>query len=278
VSAPRVIDSHVHLWDPADGYAWLAARPELRRPVTAAEARAELDAAGVAEAILVQADDTLLDTERMLAVAAEHPWVAAVVGWVPLDDPARAAAELERLGAHPKLRGIRHLVHDDPRRDFLELPAVRASLALLAERGLAFEVPDAWPAHLGQASALAAALPGLTIVIDHLAKPPFGGPDWDAWAAALREAAAHPNTVAKVSGLHARGVAHPARVVRPAWDAALEAFGPGRLMYGSDWPMTAAEGGYASTHAQLAPLIDELAPAERSAIYAGTACRVYALG
>jgi len=275
--ADEVVDTHVHLWDPADGYAWLArVDPALRRPITAADARAELEAAGVDRAVLVQADDTASDTARMLA-AAENPWVAGVVGWVPLDDPALAEAELDRLGAYPKLRGIRHFVHDDPRRDFLELPAVRTSIALVAERGLAFDVPDAWPGHVGQASALAAALPGLTVVIDHLAKPPFGRDDWDAWAEALREAAALPNTVAKVSGLHAAGFAHPVEVVRPAWDLALELFGPERLMYGSDWPMTAAAGGYASTHAQLGALIGELAPGERRAIWSGTARRVYRL-
>jgi L-fuconolactonase len=272
-----VIDAHLHLWDPAEGYAWLAGVAEgLRRPVTADEAEAALAAAGVDAGVLVQADDTAADTDRMLA-AARRPWVAGVVGWVPLEDEARAAAELERRCAEPKFRGIRHLVHNDPRAEFLELPAVRASLARVAAHGLAFDVPDAWPRHLAQASDLAAALPELTVVIDHLAKPPFGTEEWEAWAEALRRAAALPNTVAKVSGLHAAGVAHPAEVVRPAWDLALEAFGPERLMYGSDWPMTAAAGGYDSTWRQLSALIDELSPPERDALYAGTARRVYRL-
>lgn len=273
-----VVDAHVHLWDPADGYAWLArVDPGLRRPITAADARVELDAAGVDEAILVQADDTAADTDRMLAAAAAHDWIVGVVGWVPLDDAVRAAAELERRAAEPKLRGIRHLVHDDPRDGFLALPAVRESLARVAVQGLAFDIPDAWPRHLAPASDLAAALPELTIVIDHLAKPPFGGADWDDWAAALTAVAAHPNTVAKVSGLHSGGVARPVDVVRPAWDLALELFGPDRLLYGSDWPMTAAGSGYLSTWNQLGELIGELAPAEQLALYSGTARRVYGL-
>jgi L-fuconolactonase len=272
-----VIDAHLHLWDPADGYVWLARVAEgLRRPITAEEAEAALAAAGVDAAVLVQADDTAADTDRMLA-AAREPWVAGVVGWVPLDDEARAAAELERRAADPKLRGIRHLVHDDPRAEFLELPAVRASLRRVAAHGLAFDVPDAWPRHLAQAADLAAALPELTVVIDHLAKPPFGTEEWDAWARELRRAAALSNTVAKVSGLHAAGVAHPVEVVRPAWELALAAFGPERLMYGSDWPMTAAAGGYDSTWRQLTALIDELRAPERDAVYAGTARRVYRL-
>ncbi|GAA4168526.1 amidohydrolase family protein [Gryllotalpicola koreensis] len=273
-----IIDAHVHLWDPADGYAWLAnVDPGLRRPITAADVRAELDAAGVAEAILVQADDTAADTGRMLAAAAAHEWIVGVVGWVPLDDAARAASELERRATEPKLRGIRHLVHEDPRGDFLALPAVRASLARAARLGLVFDIPDAWPRHLAQASDLSAALPELTVVIDHLAKPPFGGADWGDWAAALTAVAAHPNTVAKVSGLHTGGVAHPVDTVRPAWELALELFGPDRLLYGSDWPMTAAGSGYLSTWSQLGALIGELAPIEQTAIYAGTARRVYGL-
>lgn len=275
-----VIDAHVHLWDPAQGYTWqrdFGFTPELRRPITAAEARIELDRAGVDQAILVQADDTSADTELMLAAAEANPWIAGVVGWIPLEDPARAEAELDQRAASPALRGIRHLVHFDSRADFLELPAVRASLAHVARHGLAFDVPDAWPKHLAQASDLAAALPDLTVVIDHLAKPPFSEDAWDAWAAALRHAAALPNTVAKVSGLHAAGVAHPVEVVRPAWELALEVFGPDRLMYGSDWPMTAAAAGYASTWHQLRALIGELAPAEQAAIYAGTARQVYGL-
>jgi len=275
-----VIDAHVHLWDPADGYAWqldFGFEPGLRRPITAAEARTELDAAGVDQAILVQADNTAVDTDRMLAAAAANPWIAGVVGWIPLDDPARADAALDARADETALRGIRQLVHFDARGDTLELPGVRASLALVARRGLAFEVPDAWPRHLAQTSDLAAALPELTVVIDHLAKPPFGGEDWGAWAAELARAAERPNTVAKVSGLHAAGVAHPVDVVRPAWELALEMFGPDRLMYGSDWPMTAAGSGYASTWWQLGTLVAELSAPERHALLEGTARRVYRL-
>lgn len=276
-----VIDAHVHLWDPADGYPWLSLiDPALKHPITAADAKATLADSGVTRAVLVQADDTAADTERMLAAAAE-PWVVGVVGWVPLDDPARAAADLERFAGVPKLRGIRHLVHFDARADFLEFPSVRGSLARVAAHGLAFDVPDAWPRHLDQATALAAELPELTVVIDHLAKPPFdagiGGDEWSAWAAALRRAAALPNVLGKVSGLHRAGDAYPVETVRPAWDLALELFGPDRLMYGSDWPMTVAGSGYASTWRQLRTLIDELSSDEREQLYAGTAQRAYRL-
>ena len=183
-----MIDAHLHLWDRSrGGYAWIT--PELGpldRDFGPDEAAAELRAAGVDAAILVQADDSASDTRFMLDVARRHDWVAGVVGWVPLDDARAAAAALDELDAEPLLRGIRHLVHDDPRDEFLDLPAVRTSLAAVAAHGLAFDVPDAWPRHLAGAGRVARAVPELTVVIDHLAKPPVGTDAFAAWEAELR--------------------------------------------------------------------------------------------
>lgn len=281
MTAPaRTIDAHLHLWDRAvSEYAWIT--PDLG-PLDAdfgpGQARAELDAAGIEAAILVQAEDSLADTRFMLDVAARHDWVAGVVGWVPLDDRAAASAALDAFDDEPALRGIRHLVHDDPRNDFLELPDVRASLAEVARRGLAFDVPDAWPHHLHSAGALARALPELTVVIDHLAKPPVGGDDFDAWRAEFEAAAALPNTVAKFSGLHLPGVPFGVATVRPLWELALDAFGPDRLMYGGDWPMSVPHGGYRPTWTVMSRCLETLAPDERAAVLGGTAERVYSPG
>ena len=195
-------------------------------------------------AILVQADDSASDTRFMLDVARRHDWVAGVVGWVPLDDPRAAAAALDELDAEPLLRGIRHLVHDDPRDEFLDLPAVRTSLAAVAAHGLAFDVPDAWPRHLAGAGRVARAVPELTVVIDHLAKPPVGTDAFAAWEAELRRVAALPNTMAKFSGLHLPGVPFTVDTVGALLDVALDAFGAERLMYGGDWPMSVPHGGY----------------------------------
>jgi L-fuconolactonase len=274
-----IIDSHLHLWTRSDGaYLWLTpAAGELYADFEAHQAGAELAAAGVDAAVLVQADDTDADTDAMLRVADEHAWAVGVVGWVKLDDPAQAEAQLERRTQHPAFRGVRHLVHDDPRDEFLELPSVRQSLGLLAARGLAYDVPNAWPRHLAQVTALAGALPGLTVVIDHLAKPPRGTDDFDAWRAELERAAAHPNTVGKVSGLRMPGTEYSVAAVREVWEIALAAFGPDRLLWGSDWPITVPDGGYQPTYDVLAELIGELSPAERDAVLGGTARRVYGL-
>lgn len=277
--AGRRTDAHLHLWDLAGGgYAWLATQPAaLRRTFTPEQAWLELQRCRIDRAVLVQAADCEPDTELMLQVAREQSWVAGVVGWVQLDDPTVAADQLDRWQEHPAFCGVRHLVHADPRADFLRLPAVRQSLALLAERGIAFDVPDAWPRHLGATAELAAALPDLRIVVDHLGKPPFGREDWQAWRGALGAVAAQPNTSAKVSGLQVPGRAFTVAEVRPAWESALELFGPGRLMWGSDWPLTVLVDGYQGTWQVMAALLQELSGQEQARILDGTATAVYRL-
>ncbi len=274
-----MIDAHLHLWDlRRSAYSWIT--PELgplHTTITAERAAGELAAVGVERAVLVQAEDSVVDTELMLEVAAEHDWVAGVVGWVQLDDPAVAAAQLDRFTADPAFRGVRHLVHDDPRDDFLALPAVRNSLGLLAERGLPYDVPDAWPRHLTATAELAGALPELTLVLDHLGKPPHGKPDLPDWRQAFAAVAARPNTVAKVSGLQVRGEPFTAEAIRPSWEAALELFGPDRLLWGSDWPMTLLTAGYGGTWEVLSLLLGELTDEEQGKILTGTAQRVYGL-
>jgi L-fuconolactonase len=274
-----VIDAHLHLWDlRRSAYSWIT--PELgplHTTITAERATGELAAVGVKRAVLVQAEDSVADTEFMLEVAAEHDWVAGVVGWVQLDDPGVASGQLDRFAADPAFRGVRHLVHDDPRDDFLALPAVRTSLRMLAERGLPFDVPDAWPRHLTATAELAGALPDLTVVLDHLGKPPHGRREFPDWRAAFEGVAACPNTVAKVSGLQVRGEPFTVAGIRPAWETALELFGPDRLMWGSDWPMTLLTAGYAGTWDVMAELFGELTEKEQGKILEGTAQRVYRL-
>lgn len=276
-----LLDAHLHLWDlGSGGYGWLGPQHgPLHRSFSPEDAARELRGCGVDAAVLVQAEDSEADTLFMLDVADRCAWAVGVVGWVQLDDPAQVEDQLARYadhaGFHRVFRGVRHLVHDDPRDDFLELAPVRRSLGLLAERDLVLDVPDAWPRHLTRLPDLADAVPGLTLVLDHLGKPPRGTDELDAWAAALREAARRPNVVAKVSGLQCAGQPFSPASLRRVWEQALEAFGPDRLMYGGDWPMTVPDGGYQRHWQVLAALADELAPDERAAVLAGTAERTY---
>jgi L-fuconolactonase len=274
-----VVDAHLHVWDlDRSEYSWLTpALGPLYATFTPEQAHAELTATGIDQAVLVQAEDTERDTDLMLDAARRHPWIGGVVGWIRLDDPAVAARQLERWTTEPRLCGVRHLVHDDPRDDFLALEPVRRSLRLLADRGIPFDVPDAWPRHLAATADLAAAIADLRVVVDHLGKPPFGGADWDDWRATLVAVAARPNTVAKLSGLQVPGTPFTVAAVRPAWDVALELFGPDRLMWGSDWPLTVLVGGYQHAWDVMSALIGELSADEQRQILSGTATRTYAL-
>ncbi len=286
--SPRVVDAHLHVWDVEQARpGWLG--PEhgvLDRTWTWDDAAAELAAGGVDGAVLVQADDTLAETDALLALHEAHgpgtpgppaPAVLGVVGWLPLERPDELAAALaDRAG---RLCGVRQLVHDDPRPDVLLLPEVAASLELLAQAGLPLDVPDAWPRHLDQVTRLADAHPDLVLVLDHLGKPPRADRDDLArWATSLAALAERPNVVAKVSGLHAAGAAHTPNALREVLDHALACFGAERLMHGSDWPMTVPHGGYAATHTALVgpgSLLAELSPAEQEHLLSGTATRTY---
>jgi L-fuconolactonase len=276
---PAPLDAHLHVWDlTVNTYPWLGPQHgALFTSFSPEQAQRELAATGVGSAILVQAEDSVAETEYMLDIADRHDWVAGVVGWVPLEEPDAAAATLERFGRHPRFCGVRQLVHDDPRPDVLDLPSVRASLRHLAAAGVPLDVPDAWPRHLEQAGRLAGDIPDLVIVVDHLAKPPRGLPELAEWRAQMAGVARHPTAVAKVSGLRRPGMPYSVEALRPVWEAALELFGPERLMFGSDWPMTVPEGGYRPTYEVLAALIGELSAAERRSVMGGTARRVYRL-
>lgn len=276
----RVIDSHLHLWDlGVSDYSWLGPQHgELFASFLPPEAEGELAAAGVDGAVLVQAEDSTADTAWLLEVASASEWALGVVGWVQLDDPAIAATQLEEWLQHPAFCGVRHLIHDDPRDDFLHLSVVRDSLRLVSEAGLAFDISDAWPRHLSHATALAADHPDLRIVLDHLGKPPRGSEQLPGWRAVLARFAAHPNTVAKLSGLRVPGEPYTVDALAFVWETALDLFGPSRLLWGSDWPITVPEGGYGPTKAVLDELISQLSETERSAIQGETAVETYGLG
>jgi L-fuconolactonase len=282
--AVPTIDAHLHVWDLAlHDYAWLGPQHgRLYASFSPDQAREGLAGCGVGSAVLVQAEDSTAETEYLLDVADRHPWVAGVVGWLPLADPGATAAFLETFRRHPRFCGVRHLVHADPRPDFLDTAPVRESLRQVADAGLPFDVPDAYPRHLEQAGRLADDLADLVVVIDHLAKPPLGRPAMGEWRVQLERVARSANTVAKVSGLRAPGAPYTVAAVRPAWDVALDVFGPERLMFGSDWPVTVPEDahgpqGYRPTYEVLAALVGELSPAEQRAVMGDTARRVYRL-
>lgn len=289
-----VTDTHLHLWDLAESpYAWLAgAASELRRTVTIEDVRADLVALGVTRVVLVQADDTPEDTAHLQRVAraigtAGRGITAAgggavdaagtilradVVGWLPLKDPAAVRAALSDPQRTDHLVGVRHLVHDEPDPGFLDLPEVAESLDLLAEAGLPLDVPDAFERHMAQVARVADRHPGLTVVLDHLGKPPLGDRSAMArWQGQLETIAARPNVVAKVSGLATSGNGD----FTAAADLALALFGAERLMVGSDWPIAPTHRDLGSGFAPLLAHVRTWSAADVRAVTHDTAARIY---
>jgi L-fuconolactonase len=274
-----IVDAHQHFWNlDRSPYAWLG--PDMApifRTIEADELEPHLRAAGVDTTVLVQADNSAADTAYLLEVADKWPWVGAVVGWVPLDEPEEAQRRLEVLTCHPKFRGVRHLMHDEADADWIVRDRVLAGLEVIAAFGLPFDVVAVFPNHLRHVPTLASRIPDLTMVIDHLAKPPIRTQGWEPWAAQLREAAACPRVFAKVSGLNT--AADPerwqVRDLAPYVDWAISCFGSDRLMFGSDWPVLELAGDYARVWAATEALLADLGQGERAAILGGTAERVY---
>lgn len=280
-----VTDTHLHLWDlSSGGYAWLAGAPrELRRDARWEDTAGAHARLGVRRVVLVQADDTLADTAAMDAAAGRIEADSGpvdrvdVVAWLPLADPAATAAFLADPVQRRRVVGARHLVHDDPDPGFLDRPAVRESLGMLAADRLPVDVPDAYPRHLTQAARVAREVQGLTVVLDHLGKPPLGDDaEMEQWEAQLRTFAGLSGTVAKLSGLSTSGQGYAApEQLRRAVELAVELFGPQRLMFGSDWPIAPAPFDLSSATSGLLALLDELPASDRDEIMRGTAARVY---
>ena len=277
-----MIDTHVHVWQLSAGwYAWNT--PDLG-DVHADSAMGDIGeamrAAGVGSAVLVQAADTLAETDWLLGLAQRDERVAGVVGYLPLGDPAALGDLVIHYAAGP-LVGVRQLWHGHDRADELSDPAVLTSLAVLGDAGLAVDVPDAYPALWPALTRAVAEVPQTTFVLDHCGKPPFGDrvawADWEARFAAL---AAYPNVVIKLSGLFGgTGSGMPptgaelARVSELARDLA----GAERIMVGSDWPMTRATLAYGDTVDRLRALLASWPPQDQAAATETTARTVYRL-
>jgi L-fuconolactonase len=279
-----IVDAHQHFWDlDRVDYPWLVpAHGPIYRTFQPPELEPQLRAAGIDRTVLVQAANSFEDTDAMLEQAGRYEWIGAVVGWVPLDVPAATSRALdEKYLRDPHFRGVRHLNHEEADPDWLVRPAVIDSLRVLQAHGLVFEAVSVWPLHLRHVPTLARACPDLTIVVDHLAKPPIKGGDLTAWASDLRNAAACPNVHAKVSGLNtaADWETWTAEDLVPAIGTAVEAFGTDRLMFGSDWPVALLAGDYdrvwRATCRALSLL--SLSDAEQAGILGDNAAALYRL-
>jgi L-fuconolactonase len=277
------IDAHHHLWRYAPAnYSWIT--PEmgpLRRNFLPSDLKPLLDRAGIAGAIAVQARQSLEETEWLLGVAAKDPdnsiWMRGVVGWAPIAS-AEFADVLAQLRQHTKLKGLRHVIQDEPDDNYILNPDFNRGIRTLRDTGLVYDILIHMR-HLRQTIRFVDAHPNQSFVLDHSAKPPILSGAVEPWMAQIRELAERPNICCKLSGLVTEADMKrwtPADL-EPYWRVVLEAFGPGRLLFGSDWPVVLLASGYQrwvdTVRTWTAPLSED----EQEAIWGGTARRIYSL-
>ena len=280
-----IIDAHHHLWDlSVRDQDWITgpAMAPIARSFGLDDLRPLAEAAGVSATILVQTVTVAEETPEMLALAASDPLVAGVVGWTDLTAPdiADTLARLRALPGGDRLVGVRHQVQGEPDPDWLRRPDVLRGLRAVADAGLVHDLV-VLPHQLPAAVHAASAVPELTFVLDHAGKPPIAGARpgdglREAWEAGVRALAARPNAVCKLSGLVTEAAPGATQGdFTPFARVILDAFGPGRIMFGSDWPVCLLAAGYPDVLDLAAALVAGLDEAERAAVFADTAARVY---
>lgn len=270
-----MIDAHVHLWDlGVRDQPWIPAGSPIRRSFTVADLRAAISSAPVQGVLLVQVINDPRETADFLACAKDE-LIAGVVGWADLRDPAFPDL-LVALQATGPLVGVRHQALAEPdAASWLTSSSVGRALDELERAGMPFDL-ILRPAHLPAAVAVARAHPSLRFVLDHLGKPPIAQSQLEPWAGLLRRLAAEPNVVGKLSGLQT--VANPSWTfpdLAPFLEVALEAFGPQRLIFGSDWPVSTPVASYPQVLEVANRACAGLSATERAAVLGGTACEVY---
>jgi L-fuconolactonase len=277
------IDAHHHIWDPARrAQPWLD-KPELsaiRRPFSLEDLAGPAAEAGIGGTVLVQVIADAEESAHFLALAADSDLVAGVVGWADLtaDGVADALAALHGAPGGSLLVGIRHLAQSEPDPRWLARPDVRRGLRAVAAEGLCYDLLTL-PHQLAAATETVRALPELTFVLDHLSKPPIASGELEPWAGDIRDLAAEPNVYCKLSGMATEAGPGPWSVAQlaPYADTVLDAFGPYRVMFGSDWPVCLLAGSYAEIAAAAEQLTSGLNEAERAAVFGGTAASAYRL-
>jgi len=276
------VDAHHHFWDPARAsYPWLT--PELaaiNRAFGPDDLAPLLAAAGIERTVVVQARGSLDETQELLGLAARSPFVAGVVGWVDLTDPAAGdvLASLRDGAGGSRLVGVRHQVHDELDSEWLLRPDVRRGLQAVATAGLAFDLLIR-TRELPAAIEIARALPELRFVIDHLAKPPIREGVLEPWATLIQRFAPLENAACKVSGLVTEADWETWTVddLAPFVRQAVDVFGPGRLMFGSDWPVCLLAAPYPRVVEAARALTSALSDSEQESVFGGVAARVYRL-
>jgi len=275
-----IVDSHQHFWQVGRfDYPWMTPEIEvLCQDYLPSTLEPILKRCGIEQTILVQASNSVEETRWLLSLADHNSFIAGVVGWVDLqaDD---VGGQLDEFTAHPKFKGVRHLVESEPGDDWLARPNVIRGLGELARRQIAYDLL-VHSRHLEYARRVAQESPGLSLVVDHMAKPPIARHEIDEWRNEIKKLAVYPNVSCKLSGLVTEADHEHWRRsdLRPYVETALEYFGARRMMFGSDWPVCLLAAAYDRVLETAQSLIAELNSEDRARVLSGNAREFYRIG
>jgi len=272
------IDAHHHFWHyTPDEYGWIDdAMASIRRDFLPADLEAEIQPAGIDAVISVQASQTLAETEWLLEMAAAHPWIAGVVGWLPLADPSIGDL-LERFSRNDWLVGLRHVLQAEPE-SYFENSEFNFGLSQLRAFHLTYDILIVHH-QLPAAIRLVDRHPNQVFVLDHIAKPPIRAGQMQPWQDNLAELARRPNVFCKLSGVvtEADYQRWTYEQILPYMEAALAAFGSRRLMFGSDWPVCRVATTYRDWVRAVESVAEQLSTEERDALFHRNAAEAYRL-
>jgi L-fuconolactonase len=273
------IDSHQHFWRyRPETHGWISdAMAVLKRDFLPSDLEPLLRAQDFDGCVAVQAAQSPDETRFLLGLTDAHPFVKAVVGWVDLRSPD-LERQLETFAGHPRFRGVRHIAQDEPDDGWLARPDVLRGVGALRRFGLTYDIL-VYARQLPAAIELARALPEQPFVLDHVAKPEIRSGRLDPWRADIGRLAALPHVLCKLSGLvtEARWDGWTPADLRPYLEVVLEAFGPGRLMIGSDWPVCLLAGEYPRVVGVVRGFVGSLSEGEQAAVLGGNAARFYGI-
>ena len=273
------IDAHQHFWIyNADEYGWIDdSMARLRRNFLPEDLQPELENSTFRGSVVVQTRQTLEETRWLLELAERSPLILGVVGWVDLQSP-EVRSQLKVLARNRKLVGVRHIVQAEPDDRFLLRPEFLRGVSVLEEFDLAYDILI-YTRHLPIAAEFVERFPQQHFVLDHLAKPPIKHGEIDVWAQGIRRLAAFPNLHCKLSGLvtEADWQNWKPEQIDPYLDVAFAAFGPDRLMIGSDWPVCLVASSYARAVQVVKNYVTRHQPQHREAVLGGNAQRFWRL-
>jgi L-fuconolactonase len=273
------IDAHQHLWRYLPpGPAWMADGMEcLRRDFLIDDLRAITAEAGVTGTIVVEAERSKEETEWLSRVAASSDLICGVVGWAPLTSPA-VISELEGIASLPKMKAIRHPLHDEPDEQFVLRDDFNRGIAALKRFDLRYDILI-FEKHLPQTIQFVDRHPNQVFILDHVAKPRIRDGVLSPWRENIRELARRANVYCKVSGMVTEADWHSwsEEDLSPYIETVVEAFTPNRIMFGSDWPVVNLASSYGRWIDTVRAGIGQLSSPERERILAGTAIEAYGL-